>query len=92
MNPELQAWAKLREHAAGRIRPGFADRVIVAARERAVAAPSFFAQFAFSAATAALCFGAVAFFASHNGVARADSQSDWQEIASASVADAGLAP
>ena len=89
MKPEDHAWTRLRERGASEISPGFADRVLRAAR--AEASPLLVAHFAMCAATAALCFMAVAFFgaapASENN---AQSLADWQEIASA-TADSGLA-
>ncbi len=89
MKPESEAWSELRRRAAGCIRPGFADRVIRAARMRAT--PTFLTQFAWSAATAALCFGAVAVFAGRQpGVPSGDGPG-WQEITSAEAAGNGLA-
>lgn len=79
MNPETQAWQHLRAHAASRIRPGFADRVLRAAR-RAVG-PSPWSQFAFGAATAVLCLVAIAFFQiRQNQSQRAQSVAAWQEV------------
>jgi hypothetical protein len=57
--PEAEVWRQLHEAGAARIRPGFADRVLHAAR-RIPGVPSFLNQFAFSAATAAVCLLAVA--------------------------------
>jgi len=91
MNPETNAWESLRRHANAQIRPGFADRVMRVARQGVEAAPSIFSQFALCAATAALCFMAVAFFgAAPASDDNAQSLADWQEIASA-TADSGLA-
>jgi hypothetical protein len=57
MNPENehQAWAALQRHAASRLSPGFADRVLRAARAGIDAAPSVLGQFLLGAATAAAC-------------------------------------
>ena len=85
MNPESRAWESLRLHASAQLRTGFADRVLRAARQGVEAAPSIFSQFALSAATAALCFMAVAVFeASHTSAASDQNLADWQDIASAS--------
>jgi hypothetical protein len=51
---------RLREEAASRITPGFADRVLRAAR--AHASPLLVSHFAMCAATAALCLVAVALY------------------------------
>jgi hypothetical protein len=56
--PDAAAWAQLQNHAATQIRPGFAERVLRAARALP-GVPSLFDQFAFSAATVALCVGTV---------------------------------
>jgi len=86
MNPESRAWESLRHHAAAQLRIGFADRVLRAARQGVEAAPSVFSQFALSAATAALCYMAVAFFDAHRANAVSDQNlADWQEIASATA-------
>lgn len=88
MNPENQAWLRLREHAAAQISPGFAERVLRATRQ---GAPSLAGAFILSAATAALCLLVVALIErpSHRAVA-ASNLADWQQIASASemLADA----
>jgi uncharacterized membrane protein len=57
MNPEIEsrAWSQLRSRAASRITPGFADRVLRAARAGVEAAPSILGQFLLGAATAAAC-------------------------------------
>jgi hypothetical protein len=84
MNPE-NAWNSLRAHAAAQLKPGFPDRVLRAARAGAEAAPSLLGQFALSAATAALCFLAVALFNAQTTRAEAESSlAAWQDIASAS--------
>jgi putative intracellular protease/amidase len=93
MNPESHSWSLLNQQAASRLRPGLADRVLRAARERAESIPSLFSQFAVGAVTAALCFGALAVLAMHQTASAAvTNQPGWQEIASASNADPGLAP
>lgn len=56
--PPPEAWQQLHAHAAGRLRPGFANRVLQAARQL----PGMLSlrdQFAFAAATVALCLLAV---------------------------------
>jgi hypothetical protein len=73
--PTPQAWRELQAAAAARLRPGFAERVLRAARA-AVEMPSFSSQLALSAATAALCFGAVLFV--HN---RKQEQADARNLA-----------
>jgi len=57
--PEAETWAQLQAAGAARLRPGFAERVLRAAR-KIPGMPSLFNQFAFSAATAAVCVLAVA--------------------------------
>ena len=52
--PDAAAWDQLRAHAAAQLRPGFAERVLRAARALS-GMPPLLDQFAFSAATAALC-------------------------------------
>lgn len=56
--PQEQTWRELQAAGAARIRPGFAGRVLRAARQ-IPGVPSLFNQFAFSAATAAVCVLAV---------------------------------
>jgi hypothetical protein len=90
MKNEDHAWMRLREHAATRITPGFADRVLRAAREGR--SPLFVSQFALCAATAALCLVAVALFDSRS-TADEDAQNlaGWNEIAAqATDLDQGL--
>lgn len=58
MKPESYAWLALNNRAATLLRPGFAERVLRAAR---VVAPTLASQFALSAATAAVCLVAVCF-------------------------------
>lgn len=93
MKPESPSWSLLNQHAASCLRPGFAGRVLRAARQSAETIPSLFSQFAVGVATAALCFGALAVLAMHQTASAAvASQPGWQEIASASNADPGLNP
>jgi hypothetical protein len=85
MNPESQAWHELRAAGAGCLRPGFADRVLRAAQ--VVTGPSLLSQFAFSAATAALCLWAIIFFQGRRSQSDFNrSLADWQEVAVASDA------
>jgi hypothetical protein len=56
--PSTESWQQLQQAGALRIRPGFAERVLRAARQ-IPGMPSVLDQFAFSAATAALCVFAV---------------------------------
>lgn len=58
--PQPAVWQQLQSHAAAQIRPGFAERVLRAARALP-GVPSLLDQFAFSAATAALCLLGVVF-------------------------------
>jgi hypothetical protein len=90
MKPEERAWARLREHAASQITPGFADRVLRAAR--AVPSPLIVSHFAMCAATAALCMVAVALYhAQASGEENASSLASWNEIAAqASDLEQGL--
>jgi len=81
MKTEDQAWARLREHAAAQIAPGFSDRVLCAAR--AGSSPLFIAHFAMCAVTAAVCLVAVALYhARASGDEDAQSIAGWGEIAS----------
>lgn len=59
MKTEPRAWAQLQRHASAQLRPGFADRVVRAARAGAEAAPTLLSIFTLSAVTAALCLAAV---------------------------------
>jgi hypothetical protein len=80
MKTENQAWARLREHAAAQILPGFPDRVLRAARE--AASPLFVSHFAMCAATAAVCLVAVALYdARVSGDEDASNLARWGEIA-----------
>jgi hypothetical protein len=62
------------------LRPGFAERVLRAARA-AAEMPSFASQLALSAATAAVCLGAVLFFHQRR-IDQADEQNlaEWRRI------------
>jgi len=78
--PTPETWRQLRAVAAARLRPGFAERVLRAARA-AAEMPSFASQLALSAATAALCLGAVMFF-HHHKLEQADARNlaEWRTI------------
>jgi hypothetical protein len=58
MKAESYAWQALNEHAASRLRVGFAERTLRAAR---AVAPTFVSQCLLSAATAAVCLTVVVF-------------------------------
>jgi hypothetical protein len=62
MKTESEAWQHLREHGAAQLRPGFANRVIRAARAGAGAAPTFLRPFAVCAAMATLGLLAVSLY------------------------------
>ena len=86
MNPEFEerSWLRLRAHGAAQISPGFADRVLRAARGAAEAAPSLLGQLMLCAATATLCFLAVTAVHSVEVRAQTDrSLADWRNIAPA---------
>jgi len=83
MNPEDRAWNRLQDFAAAQLSPGFAHRVMLAARAGAQAAPSFLGQFTLGAATAALCFFAVAFFQAQRNGDDSHNLAAWQTISSA---------
>lgn len=71
---------RLREHAASQLTPGFADRVLRAARART--SPLFVTHFAMCAATAAACLAAVALYQSqYSGDDNAKSLAGWSDIA-----------
>lgn len=82
MKPEETAWNELRERAASRISPGFADRVLRAARPGP--SPLFVAHFAMCAATAALCLAAVVLYRAHASGDDDGSLAGWSEIAAQS--------
>jgi hypothetical protein len=79
MKPEDKAWERLREHAASRLTPGFADRVLRASRQ--APSPLFVAHFAMCAATAALCLAAVVLYRAQASVDDASNLASWSEIA-----------
>lgn len=79
MKPESHAWLALQQYASSRLRPGFAERTLRAARE---AVPTLFGQLVLSAATAAVCMTVVVFVHSRitaNETAR--NLADWQAVA-----------
>jgi hypothetical protein len=87
---ETEAWNKLHAAAAAQLHPSFAQRVLQAAR--AITEPSFFSQFAVSAATAAVCLLAVVFI--HQRATQTENAANiasWQQIASA-AAEYDLSP
>ena len=81
MNPEDRAWSRLHDHAAAQLSPGFAQRVLSAAR--AAATPSLAAQFTLGLATAGLCFVAVTLFQAGRSGEENHNLAVWQNIASA---------
>ncbi len=78
--PQTGAWLQLFRAAAAQVRPGFAERVLRAARA-AADLPSLGSQLALSAATAAICLGAVLFVHDRN-LKQADARNlaEWQTI------------
>src|SRR5262245_23617461 len=78
--PQAQTWSELFAAGARQLRPGFAERVFRAARA-AAEMPSLASQFALSAATAAICLGAV-LFVHKRSVDAADARNlaEWQQI------------
>jgi hypothetical protein len=79
--PQAETWRQLSAAGAARIRPGFAERVLRAARQ-IPGVPTFLDQFAFSAATAAVCVFAVV--AVHAVSVRLESERNlagWQQLA-----------
>lgn len=58
--PRPEAWRQLQKHATAQLQPGFAARVLRAARQ-IPGVPSLLDQFAYSAATVALCVVTVVF-------------------------------
>jgi hypothetical protein len=82
-DPQLRAWGLLQDQAAARIAPGFADRVLRAARAGVEAAPSLLGQFLLGAATAAACALVVVVVHTRSNHAQDQrSLADWREIAS----------
>jgi hypothetical protein len=82
MKPEEIAWNELRERAASQLTPGFADRVLRAARPGP--SPLLVAHFALCAATAALCLAAVALYRAQASGDDDGSLAGWSEIAAQS--------
>lgn len=81
MKPESEAWTQLQAYAAGRLRPGLAERVLREARARQEM-PSLRQQFFVSMATAAFCLGVFAVVHMHTvRAANARALADWHEIA-----------
>lgn len=78
--PQPQTWRELHAAGARQLRPGFAERVLRAARA-AADMPSLGSQFALSAATAAVCLGAV-LFVHKRSVDAADERNlaEWRRI------------
>lgn len=80
--PNAAAWRQLQLHASARIRPGFADRVLRAVRALPSSVPSLLDQFAFGAATAAVCLIAVVFLHTRNTrLEEARNLASWQQLA-----------
>jgi hypothetical protein len=81
-DPESHAWELLRDRAAAQIRPGFADRVLRAARESVEPFSSLFAQLLVGAAAAAAC--ALVVIVVHRQTTAAEDGRNiaaWQQIA-----------
>jgi len=82
MNPETYAWQRLHQRAAAQIRPGFADRVLRAARSGAGEAMPFLRPFAVWAAMATLGLVAVSLYRGRAASEEnARNLAGWQEIA-----------
>jgi hypothetical protein len=89
MKTEDQAWNQLREEGASLLTPGFADRVLKAAREEEP--PVVVSHFAMCLATAALCLAAVVFFRVASSGEDASAVAGWNEVAAqATDLDQGL--
>jgi hypothetical protein len=86
--PAEDSWRALFSVGSRQLRPGFAERVLRAARA-ATEMPSLASQFALSAATAAVCLGAV-LFVHHQAVEAADERNlaEWQAIVAVAEDDA----
>ena len=82
-DPGAAVWQQLWAVASARLRPGFAGRVLQAARA-AADMPSVASQLALSAATAAVCLGAVLFLHNRN-LEQTDARNlaEWQKIVAA---------
>jgi hypothetical protein len=84
MNPDLEQrlWRQRQDQAAARLSPGFADRVLRAARASLEAAPSLLGQLLLGAATAAAC--ALVVVVVHTRATHAQDErtlADWQALA-----------
>lgn len=78
--PQPESWRAFFAVGARQLRPGFAERVLRAARA-AADIPSLASHFALSAATAAVCLGAVLFVHQRNvDAADARNLAEWQEL------------
>ena len=79
--PRPETWRELLGFGAQQLRPGFAERVLRAARA-AADMPSLGSQFALSAATVAVCLGAV-LFVHERSIQAADERNlaEWQQMA-----------
>ncbi|MBI4625899.1 MAG: hypothetical protein HY736_22090 [Verrucomicrobia bacterium] len=79
--PQDETWRQLQAHAGAQLRPGFAARVLRAARQ-IPGVPSLRDQFAFSAATVALCVLTVVFI--HSRSVRLEDERNlagWEQLA-----------
>jgi negative regulator of sigma E activity len=80
MKPDTQSWNLLQEHAASRLRPGLAARVLRAARP--ASGEVLLGHFAFSAAAAAICLAVVVVVQTQRSQAESERNlADWQAIA-----------
>ena len=80
--PDAATWAQLQHRAATEIRPGFATRVLRAARALPSSMPSLLDQFAFGAATVALCLVTVVVVHSRsNRLENERNLAGWQQLA-----------
>ncbi len=80
---EPAGWSQLEQHAAAHLEAGFADRVLRVVRAAIPAEiPSFFSQFALSAATAAFCMVAAVYL--HDRTTRIEDERSlaaWERLA-----------
>jgi hypothetical protein len=79
MKPESEAWSALNDYAASRLRPGFAERTLRAAR---AVAPTFFSQCVLSVATASVCLLVV--FLVHSQITANETERNlagWEQLA-----------
>lgn len=80
MKPDPHSWNLLHDHAASRLRPGLAARVLRAARP--AAGDVLLGHFAFSAAAAAVCLVVLVMVQTQRAQAEtARNLADWQAIA-----------